>query len=224
MLPTRHRVRATGRSRSSAGRRGERSSSMPEEFEFDADELAKEIGEHQRLTGTEAKEESGGLTRRDLLKRGGVAAAAVSSVGALAGTAAAATAKSGKYTGTLRVITLGVEWPTPEVQKKAESDLGFKFAVTPTDPVTMVQKAITAPETFDIFGGYNYQYIQMYSSHHLMPVDTRKIKAWNHLYPLFSKGKVHASDSYGDGDAPFRALFLKQGTSGLPLSKEGPAS
>src|SRR5204862_3241071 len=127
-------------------------------------------------------------------------------VGALAGTAAAATAKSGKYTGTLRVITLGVEWPTPEVQKKAEADLGVKFALTVTDPVTMVQKAITAPETFDIFGGYNYQFIQMYSSHHMMPVDTRKLTAWNHLYPRFAKGKVHPSDSYGCGDRAFRAV------------------
>ena len=159
---------------------------MPEEFEVDTGELAAEIREHQRLTGTEPTDEKGGMTRRDLLVKGGVAAAAVSGAGALAGTAAAKAGKSGKYTGTLRVITLGVEWPTPEVQKKAEADLGVKFALTVTDPVTMVQKAITAPETFDIFGGYNYQFIQMYSSHHLMPVDTRKITAWPQLYKLFA--------------------------------------
>jgi len=200
---------------------------MPEEFEVDPGELAAEIREHQRLTGTEPKDEEGGMTRRSLLVRGGAAAAAVSGVGALAGAAKAAPAKSGKYTGTLRVITLGVEWPTPEVQKKAEADLGVKFALTVTDPVTMVQKAITAPDTFDIFGGYNYQFIQMYASHHLMPVDTHKLTAWPHLYKLFAWGKVvpgSSAASYGDGDAPFRALFLKQGTTGLPLSKEGPKS
>ena len=200
---------------------------MSDQFEVDTDELVEQLREHQRLTGTEPKEEAGGYTRRDLLKRGGVAAAAMSGVGALAGTAAAAPAKTGKFTGTLRVITLGVEWPTPEVQKKAEKDLGFKFALTVTDPVTMVQKAITAPETFDIFGGYNYQDIQMWSSHHLTPIDTRKIKAWPQLYKLFAYGKVHPgskSETYGDGDAPFRALFLKQGTNGLPLTKVGPKS
>ena len=140
---------------------------MSDQFEVDPDELVEQLGEHQRLTGTEPKDESSGMSRRDLLVRGGAAAAAVSGVGALAGTASAAPAKKGAFTGTLRVITLGVEWPTPEVQKKAEADLGFKFALTVTDPVTMVQKAITAPETFDIFGGYNYQDIQMWSSHHL---------------------------------------------------------
>ena len=37
---------------------------MPEEFEVDPGELAAEIREHQRLTGTEP-EEAHGLTRRD---------------------------------------------------------------------------------------------------------------------------------------------------------------
>ena len=51
---------------------------MPEEYEIDTGELLSEIREHQRLTGTEPKDEaSSGMTRRDLLVKGGVAAAAV---------------------------------------------------------------------------------------------------------------------------------------------------
>lgn len=203
---------------------------MPEEYEFDAGELASEIREHQRLTGTEPQDEASGLSRRDLLVKGGAAAAALGAAGALGGSAAAATRhvnRAGKFTGTLNVITLGVEFPTAEVAKRIKKELGFSVNLTVTDPVTMVQKAITAPGTFDIFGGYNYQYIQAFSSGNLLPVDTTKIKAWPHLYKLFAWGKVHPgskAESYGDGDAPFRALFLKQGTHGLPLSKEGPAS
>src|SRR5438552_10268864 len=139
---------------------------MPDECDAESRQLAGQIREHQRLTGTEPRdEESNGMTRRDLLVKGGVAAAAVGGLGALAGPAAARSSqvdKNGKFTGKLNVITLGVEWPTPEVAQKAQKDLGFGFNLTVTDPVTMVQKAITAPETFDIFGGYNYQYIQMF--------------------------------------------------------------
>ncbi|HXJ63197.1 MAG TPA: extracellular solute-binding protein [Actinomycetota bacterium] len=201
---------------------------MSEEFEFDRDELVSELSEHQRLTGTEPNDEGrSGMTRRDLLLKGGVGAAAVTGLGSLAGTAAAKPAKSGAFTGTLRVITLGVEFPTPEVAQQIKKDLGFDVALTVTDPVTMVQKAITAPDTFDIFGGYNYQYVQAYSSGNLAPVDTSKIKAWPSLYKLFAWGKVHPgakAETYGDGDAPFRALFLKKGTTGLPLTKEGPKS
>ena len=142
----------------------------------------------------------------------------------LAGAASAATSKAGKFTGTLRVISLGVEFPTPEVAQRIKKDLGFSVAVTATDPVTEAQKMITAPETFDIFGGYNYQDIQGWSTHHLMPVDTTKITAWPQLYKLFAWGKVNpgSASTYGEGDAPFRALFVKQGTSGLPLTREAP--
>ena len=167
------------------------------------------------------------MTRREVLVRGGVAAVAASSVGALAGRAAAAPSKTGAFTGTLNVISLGVEFPTAEVAQRIKKDLGFSVNVTGTDPVTEAQKMITAPETFDIFGGYNYQDIQGWSTHHLMPIDTHKIAAWPQLYKLFAWGKVRPGSkslTYGDGDAPFRALFLKQGTKGLPLTKEAPRS
>src|SRR4029077_4673016 len=102
----------------------------------------------------------------------------VGGLGALAGPAAARTSqvdKAGKFTGALNVITLGVEFPTPEVAKRIKTELGFSVNLTATDPGTEAQKAITAPGTFDIFGGYNYQYIQAYSAHGLMPIDTTKI-------------------------------------------------
>jgi putative spermidine/putrescine transport system substrate-binding protein len=207
---------------------------MSGEYEFDPSERAKELAANQDLgrgdySEPRAKEEHGGMTRRDLLVKGGVGAAAIGGLGAFAGPAAARTSqvnKAGKFTGTLNVISLGVEFPTPEVAKRIKKDLGFSVNVTATDPVTEAQKAITAPATFDVFGGYNYQDIQAWSAKGLMPIDTTKITAWPQLYKLFAWGKVHpgSSETYGDGDAPFRALFLKQGTSGLPLSKEGPKS
>ena len=196
---------------------------MGEDYELDVDELARQLS--YSASETTPAEDSNGISRRELLKRGGVGAVAVAGLGGLAGAAAAATSKGGKFTGTLRVITLGVEFPTPEVAQKIQTDLGFSVALTPTDPVTEAQKMITAPETFDIFGGYNYQDIQGWSTQHLMPIDTTKIKACPHLYKLFAWGKVNPSSAhatYGDGDAPFRALFLKRGTSGLPLTKEAP--
>jgi putative spermidine/putrescine transport system substrate-binding protein len=204
--------------------------------EYDALEIAQDLQANSELGRSDFSEPraedepSGGLNRRELLVRGGVGAAAVAGAGMLGGAAAAATshpAKKGAFTGTLNVITLGVEFPTPEVAQKIKSELGFSVNLTVTDPVTEAQKAITAPGTFDIFGGYNYQDIQAWSAGGLMPIDTHKIAAWPQLYKLFAWGKVNPGSSaqtYGDGDAPFRAFFLKNGTKGLPLSKEGPKS
>jgi putative spermidine/putrescine transport system substrate-binding protein len=200
-------------------------STMSEDHELDVSELAKQLT-YLAEDIPQPEDQESGMSRRELLKRGGLGAAAVAGLGGVAaGSALAAPAKTGKFTGTLRVISLGVEFPTPEVAKKIKQDLGFNVAVTATDPVTEAQKAITAPETFDIFGGYNYQDIQVWSAGNLMPVDTQKIKAWPELYKLFAWGKVVPGSpkfTYGDGDAPFRALFLKQGTTGLPLTTVAP--
>src|SRR5439155_9547672 len=93
-----------------------------DDFEFDPHEYADqlgytdELGRHdlseQAVIRAETREErSRGLTRRELLVKGGVGAAAVSGLGAIAGTAAAKPASAGKFTGTINMISLGVEWP-----------------------------------------------------------------------------------------------------------------
>jgi putative spermidine/putrescine transport system substrate-binding protein len=200
---------------------------MSDDFEFDVAEYSKQLEYHRRLAGTEGpseeREDPRGLTRRELLVKGGVGAAAVGGLGALAGPAVARSTESEAIT--LRVNTLGVEWPQG-VQQQAEKDLGIKFQIQALSSVAQVQKVITAPESFDIFGGYNYQDMQAWPAHNLLPIDTKKIKAWPQLYKLFTYGKLNPASkscTYGDGDAPFRSLFVKQGTSGLPLSKELPA-
>src|SRR5262245_34289469 len=101
-----------------------------DELEFDPYEYADELGYTDQLglsdfsdrtvERAQTKEERRrGLTRRDLLVKGGVGAAAVAAGGALAGSAMGAREKSGKYTGTLTVITLTVEWATPAIQQQA---------------------------------------------------------------------------------------------------------
>ena len=84
--------------------------------EYDPFEYAKELaaGEDLGRSDFSEKRETTGLTRGELLKRGAVGAAAISGAGALAGTAAAETSASGKFTGTLRVLSLGVEFRSEE--------------------------------------------------------------------------------------------------------------
>ena len=150
-----------------------------------------------------------GLSRRELLKRGAVGGAAIAGAGSLSGSALAAGSRSGKKEAvTLRVLTLGVEWPQG-AQATAEKDLGIKFQLTAVGSVEQTQKAITAPESFDIFGGYVHQDKQIFPTGNLQPIDTAKIAAWKDLYPLFSAGKLNPASTtctYGDGDAPFRLI------------------
>jgi putative spermidine/putrescine transport system substrate-binding protein len=212
-----------------------------ENLEFDSQEYANQLGYTDELgrgdhsdpavvRAETPEERRRGLTRRELLVKGGLGAAAISGAGALAGSAAAklggAAARSA-YTGTLNVISLGVEWPAG-AQAQAEKDLGVKFNVQLLSTNAQVQKSITAPDSFDIGGLYNYQMFPIWPTGNFQPIKRSVFKHWNGYYPLFTKGRVVPSDTsrtYGQGDAPFRVLFVDpDGSTGLPLTKEGPTN
>ena len=205
------------------------------EFEYDPFEYAEALAEGEGLGGSDldearrsAEDEHRGLTRRDLLVRGGVGAAAVGGLGALAGPAAAKTAASGKFTGTLRVLTLGVEFPIPDIAKQASKDLGFTVKPILAPSEKQPQIAITSPDTFDVFGGYNYQSLQVWPSGGLQPVDTHRLPNWGSQYKLFTHGKLNPASArctFGQGNAPFRTTFVDpNGSTGLPAYAQGPPS
>jgi putative spermidine/putrescine transport system substrate-binding protein len=217
-------------------------------LDFDPQEYADQLGytdelgrgDHSDPTLTRAEtpeERRRGMTRRELLVKGGLGAAALTTAGGFAGSASAKLARpdqAGKYTGTLNVISLGVEWPAG-AQAQAEKDLGVKFNVQLMSTNAQVQKGITAPDSFDIGGLYNYQMFPIWPTGNLQPLERSKFTHWNEYYPLFTKGKVNPADpkaTSGQGNAPFRVLFVDpQGSAGgmgkstgLPLTKEGPAN
>ena len=200
---------------------------MSEEHQYDPFEYAQALAEGDDLGRSDLSEEKRGLTRRDLLVKGGVGAAAIGGLGALAGPAAAKTSSSGKFTGTLRVLTLGVEFP-PGVVEQASKDLGFTIKPVFVASGNTPQVAITGPDTFDVFGGYNYQSLLVWPSGSLQPVDTQKIPSWNQFYKLFTHGKLNPASkvcTFGQGNAPFRTTFVDpDGSTGLPAFASGPAS
>ena len=192
------------------------------------DELGRGDHSDPNLVRAETPEERRrGLTRRELLVKGGLGAAALSTAGSFAGPAAAKLGRKEAFTGTLNVISLGVEWPTG-AQAQAEKDLGFKFNVQLLSTNAEVQKSITAPDSFDVGGLYNYQMFPIWPTGNFQPVDRTKLTAWNDFYKVFTTGKVNPSDktaTAGQGDAPFRVLFLDvDGSTGLPKTKEGPTN
>ena len=198
--------------------------------DYDPSEYARLLEEGADLGRSDLSEprrtDGAGVSRRELLKRGAVGAAAVAGVGALASPAAAKVSSSGAFTGTLRVLTLGVEFPIPDIAKQASQDLGFEVKPIFADSGAQPQIAITSPDTFDVFGGYNYQSLLVWPSGSLQPVDTRKIAAWNGMYKLFTRGKLNPASktcTFGQGNAPFRATFVDpDGSTGLPPFAGGP--
>jgi putative spermidine/putrescine transport system substrate-binding protein len=176
-----------------------------------------------------ARDRRPGLSRREFVVGAAVAAASTSALGSRVARAT----KRGpdgdppavdRFTGVLRVNTLGVEWPKGILQQ-AERDLDFKINLQVHTSVEQVEKAMTAPESFDVFAGHGYQAMRVWSTGHLRPIDTRRLAAWPHLYRLFAWGTLEPGSKrcrYGVGDAPFRSLFLRKGTAGLPLTSARP--
>ena len=189
-----------------------------EGVDYDPHEYARQLGYLDELTKNDFTEpgavrattDRSGISRRELLKRGGVGAATVAGLGAMAGPAAAKGTASDAFSGTLRVISLGVEWPQG-AQQQAEKDLGFRFNIQLMGTNAQVQKAITDPDSFDVGGLYNYQFFQIWPTGNMVSVDTRKIKAWNQFYPVFTKGRVvpgNKQATIGQGNAPFKVMFV----------------
>jgi putative spermidine/putrescine transport system substrate-binding protein len=160
--------------------------------------------------------ESRRLTRRALVK-GGVATAGAFSFGGLLAACGgddeeAAPAGDEKFTGTLRVTGLGVDLIDP-IKAAGEKALGFSLAFDVTDSVTMVQRAITQPDSFDVFSGYHYQLDQIWETGNLVPIARSDITRWDDSTMLYRAGRVDPEKTdctLGDGDAPFRKLYTNE--------------
>ena len=136
------------------------------------------------------------LTRRDLVKGGTGMAGAVGLASFLAacgddddGESASTTGKPEKFTGTLKVIGLGVDLIDP-IKEAGEKALGFPLEFEVTDTVTMTQRALTQPQSFDVFSGYVENFDQIWGSGNFIAVDRSKILRWDEVTNLVKLGRV----------------------------------
>ena len=159
------------------------------------------------------------LTRRDFLARG------VAAAGALALTEVpSARAAAGTFDGTIRIVTLGTEFPGA-VQSRAEKELGLRISVQyRTNPSFEFTRLVRQePAAFDILAGYTYLVSPEWPSGNLQPVEIARISRWQEISPLLKLGKLRPGDPhcrYGQGDAAFRRLYLDPERSGRWRSPE----
>jgi putative spermidine/putrescine transport system substrate-binding protein len=78
-----------------------------------------------------------------------------------------------------------------------------------------------------VFSGYTYQYNQAWQSGNFHNEEIARITNWGQMSPLITQGKVDPASTtctYGDGDAPFRTLYVDvEGTGAWPSSPETPS-
>lgn len=162
-----------------------------------------------------------GLTRRAFVKGSIVGAGALSFGGLLAAcggddddgaTVATGEGEAPQFTGTLRVTGLGVDLIDP-IREAAEAALGFSLAFDVTDTVTGRNKVITQPNSLDMFSGYFNDVDQIWPSGNMIPIETSRITRWDEVTSLYKTGRVDPDStdcSLGDGDAPFRKMYVTE--------------
>ena len=147
-----------------------------------------------------------GVTRRGVLK----AAAAVGGVavgsGAITGfpTIWAQNIKNV----TLRQFGTGVS-DVNAIAVKCKEDLGFTLQLTALDSDAVTQRAITQPNSFDIADIEYWICKKVYPRGVLQPMDTKKIKYFDKIVPLFITGKLTPESVIAQGTAPHTVGFVE---------------
>jgi putative spermidine/putrescine transport system substrate-binding protein len=95
---------------------------------------------------------------------------------------------------------------------KAETGITIRNIVATTDDVT--KRVITQPNSFDILDTEYFSLRKLVPSGNILPMDAKRIKEFDNITPIFTKGQLPTGKMIGDqGTAPKKVQFV-----------EGPAS
>ena len=152
-----------------------------------------------------------GLGRRSLLAGAGVAAGS----GAITGfpTIWAQNIKNV----TLRQFGTGVS-NLNAVADKVKADLGFTLSMTALDTDAVTQKAVTQPKSYDIADIEYFAIKKVFPTGVMQPMDSKKIKYYDKIVPIFTKGKLTPDSLVAQGTSPFSVGYV-DGPEGKTFAK-----
>jgi len=141
------------------------------------------------------------LSRRALLK----GTAGIAAAGAITGFPAvhAADPKVLRYLGT--AVNEG-----DAISKKCFEDTGIQiqYITATTDDVT--KRVITQPNSFDVLDTEYFSLKKLVPSGNILGMDARKIKEFDNITPIFTKGELPNGKKIGDqGTAPKKVMFIE---------------
>jgi putative spermidine/putrescine transport system substrate-binding protein len=147
-----------------------------------------------------------GLTRRRLLQ--GTAAIAGAAVGSAAVTGFPTIWAQNIKNVKLRQFGTGVS-NINEIAAKAKEDLGITIEMAALDSDAVVQRAVTQPRSFDIIDSEYWMLAKIVPSGNLQPMDIKKIKLFDEIVPIFTKGEIAPGKKIGSqGTAPIKVSYL----------------
>ena len=109
----------------------------------------------------------------------------------------------------IRTIGLGVSIIN-EIQGKAGKDLGFKVRGQALGYGAMFGKMLNQNDQYEVAEGYFNDMDVFIPSKVWQPIDTKRIKEWDKVSNLSKTGRLTPESAQGQGDAPFRHLWLDE--------------
>ena len=146
-----------------------------------------------------------GVSRRAVLKGAAGLAGAAAGSGAITGFPAVWSQEDK----VLRYLGTAVN-QSDDITKKVKADTGITIQniVATTDDVT--KRVITQPNSFDILDTEYFSLKKLVPSGNILPMDAKKIKEFDNITPIFTKGQLPNGKVIGDqGTAPKKVMFLE---------------
>ena len=150
------------------------------------------------------------VSRRGLLKTGGAAVAATA-IGGITGFPYVSGARA-QEAKTLRYLGTAVN-QSKEIADKVKEDLGITIEYVPVTTDEVTKRIITQPNTFDIVDTEYFSLKKFVPSGNLMGMDATKIKEFDNITPVFTKGEIAGKKIGDQGTAPWEVLYLKENKS-----------
>src|SRR5437764_7539259 len=97
-----------------------------------------------------------------------------------------------------------------EIAKKCLQDTGIKieYITATTDDVT--KRVMTQPNSFDVLDTEYFALKKIVPSGNILALDARKIKEFDNITPVFTKGQTPGGKKIGgQGTAPWKVLYLE---------------
>ena len=146
-----------------------------------------------------------GVSRRAVLKGAAGLAGAAAGSGAITGFPAVWSQEDK----VLRYLGTAVN-QSDDMTKKVKQDTGITIQniVATTDDVT--KRVITQPNSFDVLDTEYFSLKKLVPSGNILPMDAKKIKEFDNITPVFTKGQLPNGKVIGDqGTAPKKVMFVE---------------
>ncbi len=143
-----------------------------------------------------------GLSRRSVLKGG-------AAFGAAAGFSIGAPAIHAAEPVTLRYLSTATN-QAPAIAEQAIKDIGIKieYVTVTTDDVT--KRIVTQPDSFDLVDTEYFSLKNLVPSGNLMGMDSKKIKLFDKLATVITKGEIDGRRIGDQGTSPHKVLYLEK--------------